>query len=634
MPSKNCKSDQEINPKTGRCIKKCPPGTIRSSLTGKCIKGAAPAPPAPAPPAPEPEPPVMLPIKIASSTKKKCPQDKEINPKTGRCVKKCAPGTIRNLNTGKCIKGAAPPEPPAQPAPPAPPVMLPIKIASSTKKKCPQDKEINPKTGRCVKKCAPGTVRSSQTGKCIKAAVAPKPRAPAQPAQPAQPAPQAYVPQQVSPNSLVTSADVRKRALFLNTICSDSGICLAFGKEDAKIKKFFDGFNTFTYTQSFVNRVGAVSANGFVNMLEYDRKGYKSHAILKSSKKSTGDNLYYEFLTGYYFINKQKRRFPCFVETYGLFKYNDLDKWTLMQEKHKVINDLGTYLQLLSKDDPHNVAKSCTSSKLITVLIENIKGAETVSDMIKDLTFVEIDLLNVLFQVYAPLSHLAKEFTHYDLHTSNVLVHKPFGENEYIEFHYHLKNGETISFKSKYIAKIIDYGRSYYTNKNENVDSSKFYYSSDTVRAKVCSEPKCNLNFSKCGNFAGYGWLNAKSTKGNHYISSNQNNISHDLRFLSIVSKYIIEKRLPKIPVGFQQHFFDKIAFTGKYGTKQLVQNGYKEGKNNKIINNVYDGFEAIKESIKIPIEMDRNEKYYQTRKKVGDLHIYFDGQDMRFDAI
>ena len=52
---------------------------------------------------------------------KACPEGKEINPKTGRCVKKCGSNKERNKDTGKC------------------------------EKKCPEGKEINPKTGRCVK---------------------------------------------------------------------------------------------------------------------------------------------------------------------------------------------------------------------------------------------------------------------------------------------------------------------------------------------------------------------------------------------------------------------------------------------------------------------------------------------------
>ena len=613
----NCKSDQELNPKTGRCIKKCAPGTIRNPNTGRCIKGAVSA-----ADASEPASKPKSSIKKKSSTKKKCPEGKELNPKTGNCIKKCAPGTVRNPNTGRCIKGAAPVDADA-----------PVSKPKSYIKKCPEGKELNPKTGNCIKKCAPGTIRNQNTGRCIKGAEP----APAPVPEPSIVPPRAEPPRAEPPNSLVTSADVRKRALFLNTICSDSGICLAFGKEDAKIKRFFDGFNTFTYTQPVIRRVGAVSANGFVNMLEYNRSNYRSHAILKSSTKTNGDNLYYEFLVGYYFINNQKRKFPCFVETYGLFKYIDVDKWKDMQTENKNISNLNTYLISLDKHDPGNISKSCENSKLMTVLIENIKGAKTVNDMLKDPKFVEFDLIGVLFQVYAPLSHLAREFTHYDLHTSNVLVHCPFNENKYIMFHYHLQNGETITFKSKYIAKIIDYGRSFYTNKpGSQLSPNDFNYSSKKVIEKVCTIAECNKGNTKCGKNLGYQWLTYPSKSNNFFISAKTNNISHDLRFLNIVYKVFQKLNTKKGPIGFLVNLFNKIIYSGTYGTQQIETRGYKIGNNynNKTINNVYDAFDAIMESIRIPMEKIRNDEYYKYHTKVGDLHIYFDGKDMVFQPV
>ena len=51
-----------------------------------------------------------------------CDKGKEINPKTGRCVKICKENQKRNQETGKCEKSG-----------------------------CPEGKIINPKTGRCIK---------------------------------------------------------------------------------------------------------------------------------------------------------------------------------------------------------------------------------------------------------------------------------------------------------------------------------------------------------------------------------------------------------------------------------------------------------------------------------------------------
>jgi hypothetical protein len=43
-------------------------------------------------------------IKNIAKTTKVCPENKEINPVTGRCVLKCKEGTLRNTITGKCDK--------------------------------------------------------------------------------------------------------------------------------------------------------------------------------------------------------------------------------------------------------------------------------------------------------------------------------------------------------------------------------------------------------------------------------------------------------------------------------------------------------------------------------------------------
>ena len=78
-----------------------------------------------------------------------CPPDKEINPKTGRCIKtkapkaltgSCPPGKERNPKTGRCIKTKAP------------------KALTGS---CPSGKERNPKTKRCVNVCKEGYERDA-----------------------------------------------------------------------------------------------------------------------------------------------------------------------------------------------------------------------------------------------------------------------------------------------------------------------------------------------------------------------------------------------------------------------------------------------------------------------------------------
>jgi serine/threonine protein kinase len=87
--------------------------------------------------------------------KKPCPDIKELNPKTNRCVNRCKPGEIRDARF-KCKKNKTQ-------------KLKSPKIPDDKKriKQCPDGKELNPITGRCVKKCKPGQSRD-YTFKCKK----------------------------------------------------------------------------------------------------------------------------------------------------------------------------------------------------------------------------------------------------------------------------------------------------------------------------------------------------------------------------------------------------------------------------------------------------------------------------------
>jgi hypothetical protein len=124
------------------------------------------------------------PVKLPSKPKQKevkeekpdkeCPEGKEINPVTKRCVKICDKDKIRNPKTGKCEKPEKPekPEKHEKPEKPIKPIK-PEKPKKSEKpekseKECPEGKEINPVTKRCVKICDKDKVRNPKTGKCEK----------------------------------------------------------------------------------------------------------------------------------------------------------------------------------------------------------------------------------------------------------------------------------------------------------------------------------------------------------------------------------------------------------------------------------------------------------------------------------
>ena len=130
--SVKCPSDKEINPITKRCVKKCKEGYERDDKF-KCKSVSK-----------------KTKIKsVKSKSVKICPEDKELNPKTNRCVKKCPNGYLRDENF-KCKSVSKQTR----------------KITRSAKSKsikvCPSDKELNPKTNRCVKKCPNGYTRNDK----------------------------------------------------------------------------------------------------------------------------------------------------------------------------------------------------------------------------------------------------------------------------------------------------------------------------------------------------------------------------------------------------------------------------------------------------------------------------------------
>ena len=131
--TKSCPPGKEINPKTGRCIKiktqkvkKVKIPKVKTSKQKVVIKL---------------EPEIKLePVKELEQRPKICPEGKEINPKTGRCIKiktqKVKKVKIPKVKTSKqkvVIK------------------LEPVKEVEQRPKICPEGKEINPKTGRCIK---------------------------------------------------------------------------------------------------------------------------------------------------------------------------------------------------------------------------------------------------------------------------------------------------------------------------------------------------------------------------------------------------------------------------------------------------------------------------------------------------
>jgi hypothetical protein len=424
-----------------------------------------------------------------------------------------------------------------------------------------------------------------------------------------------------------------------NSICANESVCLVFGDVAEQVKAFFDGFVRFNFARKVIKRIGNPSVNGFVFEIKNETRGYTAYSVLKSAQEPNSDNLMYEYQVGLY-VNKLNKLFPCFVETYGLFKYVSELQWALFKDlPAKKMIDLHA-LQTALVPQPLDYSIGCPASKYMAVLIQHLPNPQTLEDLLADSTFIKDELMGALFQLYMPLARLMHNFTHYDLHLGNLLLYEPV-EGKYIEYHYHYTptwessmhltgttrrtrtahvasmTAETISFKSSYMLKIIDYGRSYFKDTAGGIDAKQVY-------ADICKTAACDDN---CGESFGLAWLEDDSADPaeRYFISSQHENMSHDLLPLTRMYEKHTDKTLVLPPVLVE--LGQKIIYKGYFGTEENVLMGYPE-----VINNVQDAATFIMDCVKRPDYLAHNNAVNRTKEKLGDLHIYMDGsREMEF---
>jgi hypothetical protein len=225
-----------------------------------------------------------------------------------------------------------------------------------------------------------------------------------------------------------------------------------------------------------------------------------------------------------------------------------------------------------------------------------------------------------------PLAEVSYAYTHYDLHEENVLLYEPV-VGSHIEYFYHI-DGEIITFKSKYIAKIIDYGRSFF---------NQFGNTTSTGSSNAIYDTVCRLCKPNCGATNGFGWLsvNPLQLRNVYHICSKIANQSHDLRLLYLLGRkpipYLkLQQLLAKVVYGKNlAPEFDKYGKpidNSQYGTERNVTDGLPAK-----INNVSDASNALLELIQDPISFVKNENAYKSSTKLGELHIYNDGSPMQY---
>uniref|UniRef100_A0A6C0HTG7 Protein kinase domain-containing protein n=1 Tax=viral metagenome TaxID=1070528 RepID=A0A6C0HTG7_9ZZZZ len=388
----------------------------------------------------------------------------------------------------------------------------------------------------------------------------------------------------------------------ITTICPDTNICFAFGIESKSITQYFDDFDDFDLVVEPIVKIGVHSQNGFLQELEFNKNNYRAYAVLKSSVRSKADNLYYEYLIGQK-LNLYHKFIPSLIETFNIYQYQNKIAWEY-SKNNSMLNDY--QMEFLFKnlknitdlDDPSLILKSCERSKYLAIMIQLIKPAINIKRLLNDSYFNDYLLLPIIFQIYTSLYSLRKMFTHYDLHYENIILYSP-KPNTYIHYHYHVGN-TVVSFKSPYMVKIIDYGRSYF-------DVGNIY---DQI-CQLCEE---------CGVSVGYQWLSGKENDPNsYYITPRFLNNSADLRFLYDVKRKV---KFPNIHLSKMLN----IRYSTRYGTPEDLTSVPNE------IRNITDAFNMICQVMTSLEVLKMNDMSVSKMQKFCDLEIFVDmSQPMKF---
>lgn len=265
----------------------------------------------------------------------------------------------------------------------------------------------------------------------------------------------------------------------------------------------------------------------------------------------------------------------------------------------------------------------CTNPNLAAVLIQHVHKSVALRQKVADITepriarFVDYDLLYVLFIVYQALSASAKHFTHYDLHDDNVLMTR--NRNDlYFEYHYHL-GGRVVVFRSPWVPKIIDYGRSY-------VKTSK------QIRQKILQLDECTA----CGSTVKpHQCLEKKGFRAAEPNSAVKNE-SHDLRLLNELrmNRELFRTRDVSVACSKLRNILSETV----YGVG--VEKGLEEFATVENLTmaphqifNVHGAFHALKDAVLDDLVQQENAAVYTDAKykKEGEFHIYGDGRPMRF---
>jgi hypothetical protein len=181
-----------------------------------------------------------------------------------------------------------------------------------------------------------------------------------------------------------------------------------------------------------ISKIGDETAGGNAFNVEVEDESL----FVVKTPKSLHESLAHEAFVGLVALNMLRKKIPNFMHTYGVLM-------------------CGPPIML---QNPNEIFFCPRKSNAIAYLIlENITDAVSLNDIIASLT--EEEFLQIYLQIINALN-IGKEFeyTHYDMHTGNILIQRlPYK----ITINFYHPSGTVMYLTTNLLARIIDYGLSY-----------------------------------------------------------------------------------------------------------------------------------------------------------------------------
>lgn len=194
-----------------------------------------------------------------------------------------------------------------------------------------------------------------------------------------------------------------------------------------------------------MRRIGAESVSGFALLSSF--KDIENMFVVKVPRNPLNDDLYHEYFVAIACTNNLRQTIPNFAYVLGAFKCLP-----------PVFSNDQRILEFCGKGNETNYVNY--------VIYEKVEG-EDMAKRAQDCSFM--DFLSWFIQIILA-THIANEacdFTHYDLHSENVIM-RPWRGNDGVGpplntfwIPYSLSDGSTIYVKSNRIATQIDFGRAH-----------------------------------------------------------------------------------------------------------------------------------------------------------------------------